>query len=450
MATEEKPGGLLGRAAGVGAVLKLERENGHPRDAFVRFDEEPHDYYIRNPETGKEHKVSTSVTTLIGTCHDGFEPLKAVDAMRRAYSRPGGNPKWAKEPWPREEYKVSVKDATDAEKEAAYAALREEAWPNLCAMTAAHPLEAAAKVKAMMSGSEEGGNRGWPRPDYMYKLGRKEEAPRGVVPDDDGYVPMTEDQVLSLWAGRRPAETWQEAAAGWAADGDRRGMTVEEIAAKWKAKGESASALGTNMHALLELHANGEPYEIDPACPSAPDTRMGVKWLEEMRILYGMVPWRTEWIVYDEDYDVAGSLDLVMIDRAGDLHIVDYKRCGTQKAGFAKSFGRKMHPPLAHIDDCDKMKWCCQVNAYRHIIEKNYGKRVKSMRMAVFLTEENPNPVVFIHPRDDSVVRLLTQNADRAAVLRKMEAAEGAGAPAPTPSSDDDSPLRPPKRLRRA
>lgn len=418
MATETT---LIGRAAGTGdGPLYLEKKNGHPRDDLVRFDEEPHYYYIKDKTTGEEHKVNTSVTTLIGTCTDKFDAIAACTAMKRCF-----NPK--KEWWPREEHMVNVEEVEDKALREAFEALKAEMWPNPgLTREVENPVMVGEAIRAMKEGQ-------WPREEYKKRpfYGRAGPPPDAPEPDANGYIPMTEEEVATLWRGgpeaglphRVPCRTFEEALAMWRKEG-RRVKTDAEISAVWRANGDRESALGTNMHALLELHANHVPYEIDETCPSAPDTRMGVQWLADMKERKGWIPWRTEWIVWDEDYDLAGSIDLVMIDPKGDLHIVDYKRCDTTKAGFGNSFRRFMKPPLNSIPDCTKTKWSCQVNAYRHIIEKNYGKTVASMQMAVFRTDKCPRPLVFSFDRDDTVLKLLHQAADRAAVRRAMGSSE--------------------------
>jgi len=54
-------------------MLKLEKENMHPRDKIISFDEEPHIYYV----DGDEYKLS--VTSFVHSFFGKFEPQKIVD-----------------------------------------------------------------------------------------------------------------------------------------------------------------------------------------------------------------------------------------------------------------------------------------------------------------------------------------------------------------------------------
>ena len=466
MATDTTTTGLIGRATGAGAVLRLEKENSHARDKYVRFEEEPHLYYIKDPATGVERQVSVSVTGLVGAKTSKFDADSAIDAMKRS----------TKKPWPTDKYMVPFNAETRAAHNAAYEAFK-EAVASGATTAPAHvsgmdlaQLQARAKAVGdppvvhrvfsdpyveMTHDSEGGCSLGCMKPCADAATRRAHAAAMMSSEawdktlrfqyqvwsrDVRGLVDPTISDVLRIWGHRIPVDTREEAEAVWAADtgvvygetpeaivvDGRRVMTDAEIKRSWSDNGNTQSALGTNMHAQLELYANDafDPEkDIDETCPSAPDTRMGIAWLAKVKAEKGWTPWRTEWIVYDEDTDVAGSIDLVMQDADGALHIVDYKRCDTTKAGFDKHFGRMMEAPLQRVPDCTLSKWMLQANAYRHMIESKYGKVVKTMRMAVFRTDKEPEPREVVLERSDVVLKLFQENRDRLEAMRAVSAA---------------------------
>src|SRR6476646_4506646 len=90
-------------------VQSLAIRNAHPRDAFVRFEEGPHKYYIKGATDGW-----ISVTTIIHSLFPEFNTDDVITNMFAGYN-------WKKSPWfgkTREEIKnewaTSNKEASDA------------------------------------------------------------------------------------------------------------------------------------------------------------------------------------------------------------------------------------------------------------------------------------------------------------------------------------------------
>lgn len=79
-------------------TLTLASKNSFPRDQRIRFEEEEHLYFIRNPD-GEEVRAPWSVTGLVKRYHTEFDAPKAVTVMKRSpnwvnkrheYLRPDG------------------------------------------------------------------------------------------------------------------------------------------------------------------------------------------------------------------------------------------------------------------------------------------------------------------------------------------------------------------------
>ncbi len=186
-------------------------------------------------------------------------------------------------------------------------------------------------------------------------------------------------------------------------------MTAEAILAQW----DTARDLGTDLHGRLERHLNKLPVTFaSPDATNAKEFAQATRWLATC----GMEPFRTEWVIFDEDCDVAGSVDFVGAYPDGTLGIVDWKRCIHGGRGFAAHFhGTTLKPPLEHLQDCKLSHWLAQVNVYRVILERKYGATVRSMQMVV-LQADQEEAAVYTHPRDDRVARLLD---DRASLVQQ-------------------------------
>merc|ERR1712127_1119999 len=97
---------------------------------------------------------------------------------------------------------------------------------------------------------------------------------------------------------------------------------------------------------------------------------------------------RTEWEIYGEDEDIAGSIDFVGRfaggENDGKLCIVDWKRTRDLRNRDRHKMGLYMKPPLDFIPDGGKWHYALQLNCYAYLIEKYYGEHVAMMEVACF------------------------------------------------------------------
>jgi ATP-dependent exoDNAse (exonuclease V) beta subunit len=85
-------------------------------------------------------------------------------------------------------------------------------------------------------------------------------------------------------------------------------------------------------------------------------------------------PYRTEWTVYHEDLKLAGSIDMVYENPDGTLSIYDWKRSKdiTRINNFNKY---ALTECISHMPDANFWHYSLQLNTYKAILEKNYGKK---------------------------------------------------------------------------
>lgn len=172
------------------------------------------------------------------------------------------------------------------------------------------------------------------------------------------------------------------------------GQTAESIKQSWDLSGKNAAHQGTLMHKSIEDFLNGEPVENS----ETKEFGMFQSFWNDLLIKYpSLRPYRTEWIIYDEDVGVAGSIDCVLSDANGNLVILDWKRSKEIKIEnrYEKGTG-----PFCNYDNCNYSHYSLQLNFYRTILEKNYGKKVIFMMLVV------------LHPDQPSYVCHPIQNID--------------------------------------
>ena len=187
------------------------------------------------------------------------------------------------------------------------------------------------------------------------------------------FEPFDADKIIDkMMMGRK----WGPAHKYW-------GQTKEEIKAGWKANGKAASEAGTNMHYNIECFYNDMDVEIDLDC-------IEFDYFLDFENDYGqyMKPYRTEWMIWDQELKFAGSIDMIFENSDGTLEIYDWKRSvGIKKENRWQS---SITPCIAHLPDSNYWHYCLQLNTYKALLEKNYGKKIRGMYL-VCLHPNNEN-----------------------------------------------------------
>jgi len=157
------------------------------------------------------------------------------------------------------------------------------------------------------------------------------------------------------------------------------GMTREEIKMKWKNDGIVASEAGTMMHYNIECFYNEMKVEDDGSSEW--------KYFREFEDTIGskLVPYRTEWMVWDKALRLAGSVDMIFENPDGTLQIYDWKRSKAIKK--ENKWASALVDCISHLPDSNFWHYSLQLNTYKWILEKNYGKKVSNM----FLVGLHPN-----------------------------------------------------------
>lgn len=156
------------------------------------------------------------------------------------------------------------------------------------------------------------------------------------------------------------------------------GMTRDEIKKQWTDSGTEATHHGTIMHKAIETFYNGDEVE-DLDHTLTPEYKQFEKFTDDHNDK--LKAYRTEWVVYDEDYNLAGSIDMVFENLDdGTLSIYDWKRSKEIKTTnyFSKGVGI-----MQGFADCNYIHYSLQLNIYKHILQTKYGKFIRDMFLVV-------------------------------------------------------------------
>jgi len=176
----------------------------------------------------------------------------------------------------------------------------------------------------------------------------------------------------------------------WGPDHKYWGQTAEQIKASWKSNGDAVSGAGTNLHERIERFMNDkrfqfaysqkELYEIY-TCDFKNKVDEAIEWeyfLQFVKDHKELKPYRTEWMIFDEDLKLAGSIDMVYENPDGTLSIYDWKRSkDISKINNWDKFA--INPLICHMPDSNFWHYALQLNTYKSIIERKYGKIVTKL-----------------------------------------------------------------------
>ena len=189
----------------------------------------------------------------------------------------------------------------------------------------------------------------------------------------------------------------------WNSENKYWGMSADEIKALWAFNAASVSGAGTALHFDVECFMNmvvpgvSRPSHKEllahyVAVGTVPnDSDEWQYFLQFVQAFPSLVPYRTEWMIYDEELKLAGSIDMVYEDpnsSSGDLLIYDWKRAKeiTKTSGFGKY---ALTECIEHLPDTNYWHYSLQLNTYKAILESKYGKKVN----ALYLVRLHPNNV---------------------------------------------------------
>ena len=137
-------------------------------------------------------------------------------------------------------------------------------------------------------------------------------------------------------------------------------MTDEEIKEMWNKSASVATTEGTGLHKNIELYLNGQ-LENEPDSDEWGYFKQFINNFNE--------EWyRSEWMIYDEDSRICGTLDFMAKNPDGTFTIIDWKR--------SKNISE---PRSLFISNTSYWHYTLQLNLYKYILEKNYNMSISKL-----------------------------------------------------------------------
>lgn len=164
-------------------------------------------------------------------------------------------------------------------------------------------------------------------------------------------------------------------------------LTREEIKNMWETNRKDAAEKGTKIHLDIENYYNNIIVNNN-----------SVEYLYFKNFLKDndLKPYRTEWKVWDEEYKITGTIDMVYENKDGTLMIYDWKRSKEIMRNRPFEKYSKIEC-ISHIPDLNFWHYSLQLNIYKRILETKYNKKISKMCL-VCLYPENDNYIIYEVP----------------------------------------------------
>lgn len=186
---------------------------------------------------------------------------------------------------------------------------------------------------------------------------------------------------------------------GWKEGHKYWGINAEQIKLQWNTNKDSVAGAGTDLHYDIECflnenrlqfdYTNKELYEIYMSNNKEKHEFKPLEWqyfINFVRDNSELKPYRTEWLIYDDDVKISGSIDMIYENSDGTLSIYDWKRC--KNITRINNFNKFALPvAICHLPDSNFWHYALQLNTYKVILEKKYNKKIKNM----FLVRLHPD-----------------------------------------------------------
>lgn len=158
------------------------------------------------------------------------------------------------------------------------------------------------------------------------------------------------------------------------------GKTKNEIKEGWDKNRDEAATAGTKLHYDIECYYNDVKHTNE--------SKEYTYFMNFVKAYPQLKPYRTEWMVWDKQLKFAGSIDMVFENPDGTLMIYDWKRSKEIKKTAAYLKFSKTEC-IEHIPDTNFWHYSLQLNTYKALLEKNYGKKVTEMYLVCLYPENS-------------------------------------------------------------
>jgi len=180
-------------------------------------------------------------------------------------------------------------------------------------------------------------------------------------------------------------------------------QSINALIKEWDRNRDECASLGTLMHANIEKYYN----DMNPVDDSK--EFQFFKNYAQIQQDNNLIPYRTEWVIYDTVSHIAGSIDMLytkglVCNGKKILTMVDWKRSKkiNKKSFFSDGLGC-----MSLESDCNFVHYSLQLNMYKYILEKNYDVIIDKMYIVVFHPDNKSFLEYEVPDRQDDIANIV-------------------------------------------
>jgi hypothetical protein len=219
--------------------------------------------------------------------------------------------------------------------------------------------------------SDENKKIGFNKTNYQERDKRIAFYPENHLYKIDNIPALSVTTIISKFFPEFDTEYWATVKAS------ELGMSPKEVAAQWKETGEKAAQQGTFLHEQIEKYYLQQQYQ------QTEEFHLFKQFVNEHNHLK---PYRSEWRIFDEDYHIAGTIDLIT-ENHGVFEIYDWKRSEKVVNIYGKPITENSFQcgvgKLKEIPDTKFNRYSLQQSLYRYILERKYNLKISKMYLIV-------------------------------------------------------------------
>jgi len=148
------------------------------------------------------------------------------------------------------------------------------------------------------------------------------------------------------------------------------GMSKEQILDLWQQINDEANEYGTHVHELVETYLLKNKWYF----PSDPFDKKVLEEFNKINFELGRECY-PERVVFSEEYEIAGTTDLLVDVDEEYFDIGDWKT--NKEFNYYSKYKQVLKPPFEHLQDCQYVVYTLQLSTYALLYELETGKKCR-------------------------------------------------------------------------
>jgi len=149
----------------------------------------------------------------------------------------------------------------------------------------------------------------------------------------------------------------------------KENISVESVLSKWEKINSASKTQGTKIHEALELFNKHQTITEEYSDLIENYSNLGV--ISEKDDLL------VEEKVYNHNYRVAGTVDIIRNEAKGAFSVFDIKT--NKKFNFFNTYNEMLLHPLSHLSNCEYSLYSLQLSLYAYMYQQLTGRRVNTL-----------------------------------------------------------------------